>query len=255
MSSEQTTRAVVVTGAGGGLGQALCVEFAQRGCRVVGLGRNAAKLEQTKQLAGGGIDVRILDVGDYDRVTQCFADISRDYGGIGVLVNNAAVYPRIDILSETPASFMRTIEVNLGGYFACSHAALSAMIEDGRGRIVNVGSFADLSPLPCSAGYSVSKGAARILTRALVADLADRFPDIVITEWLPGILATTMGGPDGIRPDIAARWGVNLALNSDQSLNGAVFEQSTEMLPGRGLKRKVVDTLLRRGTKSARRLD
>lgn len=254
MSAEQTGT-VVVTGAGGGLGRALCVEFARRGRTVVGIGRNSTTLDETRQLAGSGMRAIPLDVSDFDRVANCFAEIARDIGTVTTLVNNAAVYPRVDILSETPASFMRTIEINLGGYVACAHAALQQMKETGAGRIVNVGSMADLSPLPCSAAYSVSKGAARILTRALVADLSDRFPDIVISEWLPGILATTMGLPDGLDPAVVAKWGVTLASDTDRSLNGVVFEQSYELMPPRGLKRKIADKVLRRRTRAPRRLD
>jgi len=254
MSAEQSGT-VVVTGAGSGLGRALCVEFARRGRSVVGIGRNIATLDETRHLAGNGVRVIPLDVSDHGRVVECFAGIARDAGTISILVNNAAVYPRIDILSETPESFMRTIEINLGGYFACAHAALQQMTETGAGRIVNVGSMADLSPLPCSAAYSVSKGASRILTRALVADLSDRFPGIVISEWLPGILATTMGVPDGLDPAVAAKWGVTLASNSDPSLNGAVFEQAYELMPSRSLKRKVADKVLFRRPRPPRRLD
>ena len=120
------------------------------------------------------------------------------------------------------------------------------MTRSGAGRIVNVGSFADLAPQPASSAYSVSKGAARILTKALVADFSDRFPDIVITTWMPGIMATDMGRPDGLDPGVAARWGAELALWRDRSLNGAIFERDREILEPHSLKRRVRDRLLLR---------
>ena len=92
----------------------------------------------------------------------------------------------------------------------------------------------------------MSKGAQRVLTRALIADLFDRFPDIVITDWLPGALATDMGIPDGLPPETAAQWGVKLALMRDQSLNGTIFERDMELLPPRGLKAKLKDALMMR---------
>lgn len=90
----------------------------------------------------------------------------------------------------------------------------------------------------------MSKGAARILTRALVADLADRFPDIVISDWMPGMLATRMGIPDGIAPEQSATWGAELALWHDPALTGTTFEQAVEIPPPRGLKARIKDRLL-----------
>jgi len=164
------------------------------------------------------------------------------------LINNAAVYPRRDFLEETGASFMDSIATNLGGTVACSRAALNSMVETGQGRILNVATFADLAPLPASSAYSVSKGAARILTRALVSDLGDRFPGIVISDWMPGMLATRMGIADGLAPHVSARWGAELALWHDPSLNGTTFEMDREILPPRGLKGKLKDLLLLRKT-------
>ena len=128
------------------------------------------------------------------------------------------------------------------------------MVETGIGRIVNVGSFADLGPIPCSSAYSVSKGAARIFTRALVADIGDRFPDIVITTWMPGILATDMGLDTGIDPSIAAKWGVSLALWHDPALNGTIFERDREILDPLSLKQRIKNLIMFRKTREPRHI-
>jgi NAD(P)-dependent dehydrogenase (short-subunit alcohol dehydrogenase family) len=245
MTAQEHIRAglAVVTGAGGGLGRALAVELTRRGMRVVGLGRNKTVLEETAAAcASGRFSPVLCDVSDPASVTQAFAGLE----GITVLINNAAVYPRQGFLEETPESFMATVNTNLGGVVACTRAALDQMVETGIGRIVNVATFADLNPLPASAGYSVSKGAARIFTRALIADISDRFPDIVVGDWMPGMLATTMGIPDGLDPAQAAKWGASLALWHDRTLTGATFEMDREILLGRGLKGKIKDLILLR---------
>lgn len=234
----------VITGASSGLGRALACELVARGHRVVGLARSAAGLQDTASLAGDGFTGRVLDVADTDAVAAGFAQIADSHGPVTRLINNAAVYPRADFLSQSPADFNAVMQINLGGVVACSHAALQQMVQTGVGRIVNVASFADIAPLPASAAYSVSKGAARILSRALVADLGDRFPDIVIGDWLPGMLATDMGIADGLPPEVAAKWGASLLEWHDRSLNGAVFERDTEVLPPRSLKRRLKDKLL-----------
>ena len=178
-------------------------------------------------------------------VAKAFQTVDQ-IGPVSILINNAALYPRRDILDETPESFAETVNVNLGGVVSASHEALARMVQSGHGRIVNVASMADVAPLPASAAYSVSKGAARVFTRALVADLADRFPNIVISDWLPGMLATRMGVDDGLPPEVAARWGAALALLQDPSLTGTIWEMDTELLPPRGLKGKVKDLVLMR---------
>ncbi|MDZ7709994.1 MAG: SDR family oxidoreductase [Roseovarius sp.] len=236
----------VVTGAGGGLGRALALELAARGVRVAAIGRSPGGIEETAAMAPEGRIMTVMaDVADADAVRNAFAAIT-EAAPVSVLINNAAVYPRRDFLDESGESFAATVAVNLGGMVNCTRAALDGMVRTGRGRIVNVSTFADMAPLPASAAYSVSKGAGRILTRALVADLGDRFPGIVITDWMPGMLATRMGIADGLAPGVAARWGAALALWDDPALNGAVFEMNREVLPPRGLKARLRDALLMR---------
>ncbi len=244
----------VVTGAGSGLGRALAVGLTQRGITVIGFGRRLAALEVTATDCAKGTFVPMaVNVADARAVDQAFARIEADHGPVALLINNAAVYPHRDFLEETADSFMQTVATNLGGVVACSQAALRGMVARGSGRILNVATFADIAPLPTAGAYSVSKGAARILTRALVADLGDRFPGIVISDWMPGMLKTGMGIPDGLPPEVSAAWGVKLALMADPSLNGTVFEQDREVLPPRGLKGKIKDlVLLRKGTQPRR---
>lgn len=245
------TGLAVVTGAGSGLGRALAVELVRRGVIVAGFGRQLARLSDTGHLAGPGFIPVQVDVADTGAVAAAFAALP---GPVTILINNAAVFPRRDTLDETPASFMATVAINLGGVVACTDAALRQMVPAGRGRIVNVASFADIAPLPASSAYAVSKGAARIYTRALVADLADRLPQIVVNDWLPGMLATGMGVADGLDPAIAARWGATLALWHDPGLTGTVFERDEEILPPRSLKGRIRDRLLLRPVRVARRL-
>lgn len=236
----------VVTGAGGGLGRALALELAARGMRVAALGRSLDGIRETAaQDPQGRITAVCADVAQAQAVTDAFEKL-RQIAPVTLLINNAAVYPRRDFLDESGTSFMATVDINLGGMVQCSRAALADMVETGTGRIVNVSTFADMVPLPASSAYAVSKGAGRILTRALVADLGDRFPGIVLSDWMPGMLDTRMGVPHGVDPARAAKWGAALALWHDPALNGAVFEENREILPPRGIKGRVKDALLLR---------
>lgn len=235
----------LVTGASSGLGRALAIELAARGMRVAGLARNADALAETAGLVGPNFRAIPTDISDLAALRAAFAQIS-DLPPLTLLINNAATYPHRDILDETPESFMQTMAINFGGTLAATRFALDHFVETGFGRILNIATFADIAPLPTASAYSTSKGAARILTRALKADLHDRFPDIVITDWMPGMLATQMGIPDGLPPAHSAKWGAELALWHDPSLTGATFEQDVEILPPMGLKSKLKNALLLR---------
>lgn len=244
----------IVTGAGAGLGRALALELCRRGHTVAGFGRGEGSLDGTADRAGPLFHGMTLDVADAGSVADACAWIGSALGPVMRLINNAAVYPRRDFLDETPGSFMHSVAINLGGVVACTAAVLPGMVERGVGRIVNVATFADLAPLPTSSAYSVSKGAARIFTRALIADLGDRFPGIVINDWMPGILATRMGMADGLDPAIAARWGAELALMQDRSLMGTIWERDRELLPPRSFKRRLLERVTFQMPPAPRRL-
>lgn len=243
--TELTTPGVtVVTGASRGLGRALCELLLEQGTRVAGIARSGDLLAGMAEAHPGRFLPLPADVADPGVVAAAFARIRAELGPVSTLINNAAVYPHRDILDETPESFDRTLQVNLGGMVTCTAEALQDMVPRGSGRIINVTTYADAAPAPLAAAYSVSKGACRIYTRALLADLGDRFPDIVINEWIPGALNTSMGVPEGIDPRDAAQWGVRLARMQDRAISGLSFERDRSVSPPMGLKRRLLNRLL-----------
>jgi 3-oxoacyl-[acyl-carrier protein] reductase len=245
-SQEIRNGVAVVTGAGRGLGRALSRALVAEGVHVAGVGRDAGFLKELAAELGDAFLPVTADVANPDAVAAAFREIKAAKGSPTILINNAAVYPRCDILDETPASFAQTVNINLMGVFHCCHAVLPDMLASGSGRIVNVSTFAHIAPVPTAAAYSVGKGAANILTKSLVADLGDRFPDIVINDWVPGELATEMGSPAGFDPKQAAEWGVRLALWHDPMLTGRLFERNFEVLEPIGIKRKLLNRLIAR---------
>lgn len=235
-----TPKVAVVTGAGRGLGRDLVRVLAAQGVSVAALGRTGADLEA---LAGEDHGTRVLpvqaDVGDPDSLRAAFQRVDAELGPVDVLINNAAVYPLVDFLDESPESFAQALNINVSGVASCSKLALERMVPRALGRIVNLTSFAGKAPAHMSAAYSVSKGAVRILTEAMITDLGDRFPGIVINEWIPGALQTPMGTPDGIETAQAAKWGAALALWHDPALTGVVFVKDRESLKQLSLKRRL----------------
>ncbi|WP_425093886.1 SDR family oxidoreductase [Tropicimonas sp. S265A] len=241
-TAPQTAPIAVVTGAARGLGRALATELCARGVCVAGIGRSATSLAPvTEALAEHTFLPVVADMADPDAVAAAFREVDAAFGPVEILINNAAVYPHRDILEETPGSFMDTLAINLGGPVAANHEALKRMVKTGQGRIITVTSYAGRRPAPMSAAYSVSKEAARALHRALHADLGDRFPGIILTDWIPGALNTEMGISNGLDPARVARWGAELALSRDRSLNGAIFDENREDLPPQSFKRRLFE--------------
>lgn len=245
-SQEIRNGVAVITGSGRGLGRELSRALVAEGVHVAGIARDTASLETLAAELGDAFLPVLADVADANAVAKAFREVKAAKGPPTILINNAAVYPRRDILDETPESFSRTVNINLMGVFHCCHAVLPDMLESGYGRIVNLSTFAHVAPAPLAAAYSVTKGAAQTLTKSLVADLGDRFPDIVINDWIPGELSTEMGCPEGIHPKIAAEWGVRLALWHDPMLTGRLFERNFEFLEPIGLKRRLLNQLIGR---------
>lgn len=243
----------LVTGAGRGLGRDLVLRLVEKGLRVGALGRSRDDLEKlAAALPEGRVLPLVADVADPESLARAFEALDQAMGPVDTLINNAAVYPHRDFLDETPESFNHTVAINLGGVFTCSQLALERMVARGTGRIVNVTTFAGDRPTQLAAAYSVSKGAARILTQAMVADLADRFPDIVISDWIPGALRTEMGIPEGHDPAEAAKWGAALAIWHERSLNGVLFVEQFERLPAQSFKRRVFNKLTNRSAQPRR---
>jgi len=203
---------VAITGAGGGLGKALVKRFAAEGCYVASIVRSSESYEELREEFGSDkFSAYIADVADPEQTSNVFAEIIGKNGKVDILFNNAAVYPRINFLDETAQEWLDAIATNLGGVSNCSKSVLPVMINNGFGRIYNLGSFADLDPIANSAAYSCSKGGVHGLTKAIAADIAELNVDVEVHEWNPGHMNTRMSDYTGIDPDISAQWAVEIA--------------------------------------------
>jgi len=237
-----TGKVAVVTGAGSGLGRALCKRFCEEGCNVVGLGRMPESLEETAALVDSELfSFRIVDVCVFHSVSGVFSEIVKTLGQVDYLFNNAAVYPKVSFLDESAEEWSAVIDTNVNGPANCCKAVLPHMIERGFGRIYNVGSFADLGPIERSAAYSCSKGALHALARAIMADLRELNVAVEVHEWVPGHLNTQMSGFTGLDPSIPAGWAIDMVMRPASPGRGLLFEQDREFVPPRGMRAKIRD--------------
>jgi gluconate 5-dehydrogenase len=183
----------LVTGSGSGLGFAIARGLARAGAAVVLNGRNEEKLATAKEtLSREGLAARVaaFDVTDADRVAASVGAIEREQGPIDILVNNAAMNQRKHLEQFTPEEWRTLMAANLDGPFLVTRALLPAMKARRRGKIINVCSLAADLGRPNIVPYAASKGALRMLTRALAVEVAPS--NIQVNGISPGFFKTEM---------------------------------------------------------------
>lgn len=194
-----TGRHALVTGANGGIGEAICRQLAAHGARVSLLGRDRATLEATcASLAGSGHGVVTADVGDAAAVDAAFAEAVAARGPVAILVNNAGVAKSAPLAKTDTALWQMMLAVNLSGTFHCIRAALPAMQAAGYGRIVNIASTAGLLGYAYVVPYCAAKHGVIGLTRALALEVAKQ--GITVNAVCPGYTDTPLlaGAVDNI---------------------------------------------------------
>jgi NAD(P)-dependent dehydrogenase (short-subunit alcohol dehydrogenase family) len=233
-------KCVVVTGAGSGIGRALAVGFSRDGADVVGIGRTRESLERTAELCGARrMHYVVGDVSCEADVERLFREAIDRHGRVDILVNNAALYPKLGFLDSPHREWARVIEVNVIGLALCCRAALPGMLERGHGRIINIGSFAWKRPIPASSAYSASKGAVTSFTKALAAEIdRSRYPDVLINELLPGVYRTQMSeiGEDPVEAYAHARFVASLPPHGP---TGASFVRSRLYVEETGVRARL----------------
>ena len=158
MARDFAGRTVVVTGAAGGLGRALCLRFAAAGARIVALDRDAAVL-QGLTFPGGTDALRVAcDVSNEEDCLRAMAEARRAFGGVDVLINNAGITHRSAFAATRPEVIRRVMAVNFFGALHCTHAALADLVAR-RGMVIAVSSVAGFAPLVARTGYAASKHA------------------------------------------------------------------------------------------------
>src|SRR5215468_6187161 len=182
---------VLVTGASGGIGAAICQVMARRGARVIlqyRSDRSAAESTQ-RALPGEGHTLAQADLGDPAQVQRLWQEIS-SRERIGVVVNNAGIFPDHAPLTteyaDWTAAWQQTLTTNLLGPAHLSFCAARAMVGQGGGRIVNVSSRAAFRGEPGAPAYAASKAGLNAFSQSLAKALAPRgvYVFVVAPGWV-----------------------------------------------------------------------
>jgi len=191
-SFDLTRKVALVTGASRGIGLAIAQTFAVAGAKVVLASRKQEDLDtaaaQIRAVGGEALPIA-AHTGSEEAVAQLFAQAAEAYGGIDIVVNNAATNPHFGpILTAVDSHWDKIFDVNVKGYFRVAKAGAARMKARGGGKIINVASVAGLAPQPGMGVYCVSKAAVLMLTQVLATELAG--DNIQVNAIAPGFVKT-----------------------------------------------------------------
>ncbi|QHW30511.1 SDR family oxidoreductase [Paenibacillus rhizovicinus] len=202
---EVTGKTMLVTGGSQGIGGAIADRFAQLGARVVIADVNEAGAEKAAQLNEAGHEAYFIrcDVSSSEDIRALAAEVGEKLGAVSVLVNNAGIFPRADLLQTEEAFWERIMDINLKGTYLMCQAFVPGMIEQGGGSIVNIGSTHARMGSEDAMAYAVSKGGIVTLTRNLAKALGKHGIRVNVVQpgWVASEGETARIIASGVNPD------------------------------------------------------
>lgn len=180
----------LVTGANRGIGAAVVHALAAAGADVTLMVRDRARGDEVARRLATRTHVVVADVTEHAAVRHGCDEAAATLGPVTILVNNAGSVETVPFLKATPHLFERMFAVHVLGAVVTAQAVLPAMLEQGRGRIVNVASIAGLHGAPYVAHYVAAKHALVGLTRALAAEYAPK--GVLVNAVCPGYVDTDL---------------------------------------------------------------
>lgn len=182
-------KVAIITGASRGIGLAIAKRYAEAGMKVVISSRKQESLESVAAEISGDVTPIAAHNGDKAALQALVAKTIEVYGGVDVLVNNAATNPHFGAMLEAEDSmWQKTLEVNIMGNIWLTQAAVKSMRERGGGKIINVASVNGLRPGSMQGVYSVTKAGVINLTQTLAMELAT--DQIQVNAIAPGLIQT-----------------------------------------------------------------
>ena len=189
-----TGNVAVITGGNGGIGRSIAIGLAQAGASVAIFGRNDAKnkatLSELKEIGVPAMALKI-DITKRTELAPAIKKVEQELGSISILVNNAGIAVLSGgILNETEEEWDGLIEVQLNAVFLLSKLVAKSMVENKRGKIINIGSMYSFFGSSFAPSYSTAKGAVIQLTKSMAIELATY--NIQVNAIAPGWFVTDM---------------------------------------------------------------
>ncbi len=186
-------RLAVVTGAARGIGRAIVFELLKQGRIVAGLDMmedQLKDLERAVKEAGFEVVTRCVDITQTEKFTEVLESLASDYGGIGILVNNAGITKDNLLIRMTDEEFDKVLAVNLRAAFVGIRAAAKSMLRNKFGRVINISSVSGVMGNAGQANYSASKAGLIGLAKTTARELAKK--NVTANCVAPGFIDTEM---------------------------------------------------------------
>lgn len=186
-------RVALVTGASQGIGHAIALRLASAGANVAIAARNQEKLDALVQqitAAGGKASAFGLDVAEEEQIKSVFKNVIAQLGKIDILVNNAGITRDQLVMRMKRADWDAVLNTNLTSAYLCTQQAISSMLKQRWGRIINVTSIFGQIGQAGQANYASSKAGLIGLTKAIAREVGSR--NITCNAVAPGFIETNM---------------------------------------------------------------
>ncbi len=187
-----TGKVALITGASRGIGQAIAEAYAASGAKVVLSSRKQEGLDAVAEAIrskGGDALPIAAHTGSDEAVQAVVAQAAEAYGGIDIVVNNAATNPHFGgMMTAEESHWDKIFDVNVKGYFRIVKACVPSMKARGGGKVINMASIAGLKPQAMMGVYCVSKAAVLMMTEVLAVELAS--DNIQVNAIAPGFVKT-----------------------------------------------------------------
>ena len=183
----------LVTGATRGIGKAIALGLGAHGAKVIGTSTSAAgakAIDDYLAEARAGGKGAVLEVNDGAAIETLVADIEKQYGAVGILVNNAGITQDNLAMRMKEAEWDAVIDTDLKSVFRLSRAVLRGMMKARAGRIINITSVVGSAGNPGQINYAAAKAGIAGLARALAQEIASR--NITVNCVAPGFIDTDM---------------------------------------------------------------
>ena len=218
---------ILITGATGGIGNALVKKFISLGGTVLGTGTKIEKLDKIKK-ENPNIKIKKFDISEHSRIEEFIDDVSLELGGLDILVNNAGINNDNLSLRMKDEEWKRVIDINLTSTFLLSKHAIKKMLKNKFGRVVNITSVVGHTGNVGQSNYAATKAGIIGMSKSLAIEYAKK--NITINCVSPGFIVSdmTMNIADKVKLYLTSRIPMGKLGTGEDVSNCVAFLSSNE---------------------------